>query len=185
MDPLLQRACAGDEAAWRDLIGAHQQALQRYLDRRMGARLRRGCSASDLMQEVCLRVFRALRSAPADATERTFRRWLYRHADWVLAERGHAARRHEGESVAGARGGDLPARERSTGDGEVTHRDQVAWLRALLDRLAPKYGDVVRLRLEGLSFAAIGARLGLQEATVRQRLSRVLRTLTELPPADG
>jgi DNA-directed RNA polymerase specialized sigma24 family protein len=39
----------------------------------------------------------------------------------------------------------------------------------------------VRLRLDDLSFAAIGARLGLKEATVRQRLSRVLRTLAELP----
>jgi hypothetical protein len=65
----------------------------------------------------------------ADSSDSSLRRdldGLFRHADWVLAERGHAARRHEGESVAGAPGGDLPAREGATGDGEVTHRDQVA-----------------------------------------------------------
>lgn len=181
MDPLLQRACAGDQAAWRQLVEQNSAALRRYLDRRMGTRMRRAYSASDLGQEVFTRLFQALPSAPDDATERTFRRWLYRHADWVLANRGHAARRHFGESVAGGSGGDAvdPGQQRT--DGEVTQRDQIAWARALLDRLPRKYGDVVRLRLDGLSFAEIGAALGLEEATVRQRFSRVLRTLTETP----
>jgi RNA polymerase sigma factor (sigma-70 family) len=52
-------------------------------------------------------------------------------------------------------------------------------MRSLLDRLDPKYADVVRLRLDGVSFAEIAERLGVEEATVRQRLSRVLRTLSE------
>lgn len=178
MDPILQRARDGDPAAWQTLIDQHAGLLRRYLDRRMGQRMRRAVSSADLVQEVLARMLLAMREAPADATTRTFRRWLLRHADWVLASKGLAARRHLGESVAGEmEPAALGAQQPTTGD--VTRQDQVAWLRALLDRLDPKYADVVRLRLEGASFAAIAEHLGVEEATVRQRLSRVLRTLSE------
>ena len=52
-------------------------------------------------------------------------------------------------------------------------------MRALLGRLEPKYADVVRLRLEGLAFADIAARLGTREDTARQRFARVMRVLRE------
>jgi RNA polymerase sigma factor (sigma-70 family) len=178
VDPILQHARDGDPAAWQVLVDQHSTLLRRYLDRRMGPQLRRTCSSGDLVQEVLTRMLHALRAAPADATLQTFRRWLLQHADWVLASRGHGARRHFGESVAGVIDGSLADRSPAT-TGPVTHADQVAWMRSLLDRLDPKYADVVRLRLDGVSFAEIAERLGVEEATVRQRLSRVLRTLSE------
>ncbi len=177
MDALLQRALAGDEDARRDLVQTNAAGLRRYLERRMGSRLRRTASAADLQQEVFLRVFAALPALPADATQRTFRRWLFRHANWVLANHGLAARNEVGESAAAAGAAEAHADSADTSTGDVTRADQVSWLHALLDRLEPKYREVVRMRAAGQSFAAIAARLGVEEATVRQRFSRVVRAL--------
>lgn len=179
MDDLLQRAKDGDERARTELIAAHEARLRRYLERRSGARLRRDVSGSDLLQEAFLRVFAALRAMPDDASIDTFRRWLYRHADWVLQNHGRAAARHDGESAAEPPAS-VAAEVASTG--AVTHADEVAWLRALLARLPAKYADVVRLRLEGLSFEIIGERLGIDAAAARQRFARVLQTLRERSP---
>ncbi len=180
MDPVLQRARDGDETAWQHLLAANSTLLRRYLHRRMGVRLRRSWSASDLMQEVFARMFLALRSAPEDATQRTFRRWMLQHANWVLADHGHLAQQHFGESAALAADDRAPAPSPTQTTGPVTRRDQIGWLRALLGRLDARHADVVRLRLEGASFAAIAARLGMEEDAVRQRYSRVLRALSEL-----
>jgi RNA polymerase sigma factor (sigma-70 family) len=180
MDPLLRQARAGADAAWQHLITAHDTLLRRFLLRRMGARLRRSCSVSDLVQEVFTRMFVALRSLPEDATLRTFRRWVLQHANWVLADHGHLAQRHFGESAAVAAAELAPAPRPAQTTGAVTRSDQLGWLHALLERLDQRHADVVRLRLEGLSFAAIAERLHLEEAAVRQRYSRVVRTLAEL-----
>lgn len=177
MDELLQRARDGDEAARAALVRAHERRLRRYVERRSGRHLRRDVSASDVVQDVFLRVFAALPAMPADASAETFRRWLYRHADWVLADRGNAARHHHGESAAGAGPSQAPSPAGTTGP--VTRADEVVWLRTLLARLPAKYADVVRLRLEGLAFDAIGRRLGIQEAAARQRYARVLQALRE------
>lgn len=178
---LLQRARAGDPDAWRELVAQHSARLRRYLRRRMGAHLHRACSAGDLEQEVLLRVFRGLPAAPADASVRLFRRWLYRHADWVLSSRGLAARRFQGESAGGTA---EPVEHPESETGAVTRQDQVAWLQRLIDRLAPRFAEVVRLRLEGRSFADVAQRLGIDEAAARQRFARVLHVLREAAPQD-
>lgn len=179
MDPLLQRALAGDAEAQRQLVDDNAAALRRYLDRRMGARLRRAVSAADLSQDVFARVFAAMAAMPAEATARSFRLWLFRHANFVLANHGGKAQRAVGESAVAPGDVDVPAAVGDSSTGDVTRGDQVAWLRALLDRLEPKYRDVVRLRLEGLSFGEIAAQLDLQAATARQRFARVMRVLKE------
>lgn len=180
MDALLRRALDGDEDARDELVRGHAAALRAYLDRRTGAQLARACSVSDLSQEVFVRVFRALESLPEDADGGTFRRFLFRNADWVLATRGRHARGHVGESQVSPVALDPHDRDASLSTGDVTRRDQVAWLHQLVERLEPAYADVVRLRLEGRSHAEIAEALGLKEPTVRQRLSRVTRTLEEL-----
>jgi len=175
-DELLQRAAAGDSAAQQDLVDNNAKSLRRYLDRHMGIRMQRAVSAADLSQEVFTRVFQALASMPEDATARTFRRWLYRHANWVLSNHGNRAGRHVGESVAGS-GYEHETPQAS--QGEVTLRDEVVWLQELISRLEPKYADVVRLRLQSKSFAEIAEQLQINEDTARQRHARVLRILRE------
>ncbi|MBK8101009.1 MAG: RNA polymerase sigma factor [Planctomycetes bacterium] len=172
MDPLLQQARDGDPAAWQSLVDGHRPKLQRYLIRRMGVRLRRCCSVSDLAQEVFTRMLQAIQAAPEDAAEATFQRWLFRHADWVLANRGLQARRHFGESAV-----PTSASVSSPATGPVTRQDEAAWLQRLLAHLDPAHGEVVRLRLAGATFAVIGERLGITEANARQRFSRVVREL--------
>lgn len=176
IDPILQRASDGDDQAQRELVDSNAAALRRYLDRRMGNQLRRAVSAADLSQEVFTRVFLAMSSMPDGADQRTFRRWLYRNADWVLSNHGHAARRLQGESAVIS---SYQHAQPGGTHGDVTMRDEAAWLRALLRRLEPKYADVVKLRLDGLSFADIGTRLGITEVTARQRHGRILRILQE------
>jgi RNA polymerase sigma factor (sigma-70 family) len=184
-DSWLRRAAAGEPVAQQHLYEAHGGRLRHYLRRRMGTQLARSVSVSDLAQDVFFRVFQALSAMPADAGPRLFRAWLYRHADWVLANHGVVARRRFGESAAATQPTDLPNHGRDTSTGAVTRADQIEWLRALLARLEPRYRDVVQLRLQGLEFAAIATRLGIDEAAARQRYARVVRGLREAGPNDG
>lgn len=178
-DDLLRRARGGDENAWRELVASQRAILSGYVQRHMGMHLRRSVSLSDLLQEVFLRVFSAMRAMPADATLETFRAWLFRHANWVLANHGLAAQELHGESEVAPVEREPLAAARDSSTGGVTRADQLAWMAALLERLAPPYRDVVRLRLQGLSFAAIAERLGCEEANARQRFARVVRGLRE------
>ncbi|MCR9245195.1 MAG: sigma-70 family RNA polymerase sigma factor [bacterium] len=173
---LIARARAGDPEAECELVQTNAAQLRRYLDRRMGSHMRRTVSAADLGQEIFARVFAALKTMPTGADARTFRRWLYRHADWVLSNHGNAARHWRGESAAGARS---DVAEPQPSAGAVTRGDEAAWLHALVERLPGRYADVVRLRLAGLAFAEIANRLGIREETARQRHARVLRTLRD------
>jgi len=113
------------------------------------------------------RVFRSLTRLPDGFTQDQFRGRLFKNAQWVIATHGKAAKRFLGESNAD--GGETVERAVVPPSvGTVTHADEIRWVRELADRLGPRYGDVIRLRLEGLTFEEVARRLDEKVDTVRK-----------------
>ena len=173
MDPLLEQAARNEGDARDQLVRQFSDRLRLFIERDLGARVRREVSGSDLVQDVFLEVFRSLHSMPEGSTLETFWGRLRRNASWIIARR--AKRSADFGNVQRA---DPAAEEETTG--EVTRGDELRMLRELIARLDPKYGDVVRLRLEGKRFAEIGTQLHEREDTVRKRFERAYAALERL-----
>ena len=177
---LIERARAGDSQARGELYVHFEGTLRSYLDRKTGAKLARAVSLSDLCQETFLGALDALRVLPSGATLDDFRGILLRHALWTVGKQVEKHRAFRGESVLGEAVPDarVPASEPSEGD--VTRRDEAGWLAELVERLEAEQAAVVRLRLDGRSFAEIAAELSIREGTARQRYLRGSRALREM-----
>jgi RNA polymerase sigma-70 factor (ECF subfamily) len=132
--------------------------------------------AEDLAQDVFLSVFRGLEGFKGEAQ---FTTWLYRIAwnrcaDWLRRNRKPGRREmrlEEADDVADGRAD--PAAEALGKD--ARHR-----LRQEIDGLEEHYRSVVELScIQGLSYAQVGAALGLPVKTVETRLYRARRLLRE------
>lgn len=174
MDVLLEAARAGDPAARDRLAALVAPELRGFTDRHMGARLKRHLSISDVCQDVIVQALDALPALRPEATLDDFRRVLFQRARWLLLDRGRGAQRHAGESVAPD--ADSP-QEQGTRTGLVTRGDELRHLRALVERLDPRYGDVIALRIEGRRFAEIAVAQNDTESNVRKRYQRAVAAL--------
>lgn len=184
---LLRRARVGSPEAVEELVKRCSPSLEAYLRRRAGARLQRFTSIADLRQEVLLRGVDALRLLPDDATLEDFQALLQRHAQWALGGAARRVQRIDGESVA--HGGDAagpPAPTRSEGD--VTRQDERRWLEQQIAELEEPLAAVVRLRLQGRTFAEMADELGVGEDAARKRYLRaslLLRRRSGEPGSPG
>ena len=171
LEETLQRAAAGDEAAWRDIVEA-------YTPRVFGL-IRAQCGNVDLAEEItqstfCTIVERIGRYAEVGR----FESWLFRIATNRLRDEMRRRRRHanpvETETLVGLAGtGDEPE---VAGTGP---QDLVA-LQGALARLSESDRQVIHLRhFTGLSFAAIAEILGEPLGTVLARQHRALKKLRQ------
>ena len=177
---LIEVARRGDRSAQDRLIQRCAPSLENYLGRQMGAGLRRYASVSDLGQEVLLRAIHVMDRLPEDASFADFERLLRRQARWLATDHARAARNFAGESAA-----EVPLDEardpRSVESrGSVTNSDEAVWFAGLVDRLDPDLAEVVRLRLDGLSFAEIASRTGIELNAARKRYLRAAGRLRRL-----
>lgn len=180
MDPLLERARAGDRGAWNELAAATASDLRAYLDRSMGERLRRTIALEDLCQDALMQALDAIPALRPDATLEDFRRLLLKNARWIVLDRGRRGGRFAGESVSPVEPGrveaDPPPESRG---GAVTHADELRFLRAMIERLDPRYGRILARRMAGAGFAEIALELGETEANVRKRFQRAVTSLKQ------
>jgi RNA polymerase sigma-70 factor, ECF subfamily len=169
---IIGRVRAGDTGAFAELVRRHQDRVYGMALRATG----RPEDAEDLAQEVFLSVFRGLEGFKGDAK---FTTWLYRIAwnrcaDWLRRNRKPGRRTtqlEEAESLVDAAAD--PA-------AEAVGRDEHLRLRQALDGLEEHYRSVVELScIQGLSYAEVGAALGLPVKTVETRLYRARRLLRE------
>ena len=148
-----------------------------------GPAIRRLCAAymaspgdrEDLAQEIALALWTALPRFRGAASERT---WLYRIAHNVALTYVHKNRRHArpldfGEGVLET----LPA----AGDveGQAARAEQQRRLLAAVSRLPPADRRLVLRYLEGLTGAEMALVLGISEANVATRLSRLRKELVQ------
>ena len=164
---LVVRCQAGDEAAYRELVGRFSPRLRYFLRKQCP----RGDRADDLVQEVWLDVFRQL---PRLQDAAAFTAWLYQIARGKalleLRQNGRVPPMgHDVESIA------APEEDRtfSPEDAQRIH--------ALLDRLSGEHREVLLLRfLEELDYEEIGNVVGCPVGTVRSRIHYAKQALSRL-----
>jgi len=193
-EALVAELCSGSERAFAELIAQYHQPLYSLIARS----LQDPADASDITQEVFIKVFRNIRSFHGDSSLRTWlyrialheasnqRRWWSRHKRQEIAMEApywsHSC--EEGESDAPSLGATLADAGCSPFDfaaqEEVRERVEAA-----LRQVPEAFRTVVVLReIEGFTYEEIAEILRVNLGTVKSRLTRgraVLRTL--LAPA--
>jgi RNA polymerase sigma-70 factor (ECF subfamily) len=175
-EALAARAAAGDEAAFEEIVTRYHARVFRLASRLTG----NDADAADVMQDTFLRAYRGLASFRGASR---FGTWLYRIAtNAALAHRRARARRpseslepylprFDGNGAHAATPAELQVAARAE---EVLDRRLLAEkARAGIERLPELYREAFVLRdLEELKTAEVADVLGLDPATVRQRVHR-------------
>lgn len=180
---LLDRLHAGDPGALPQLVERHLAFVRACVRRRMGPALHAQDETQDLVQDALVDVLRdaprlhlsdedAFRRLLARVVENTLRdryRWLHRDRRAPAREQGRA------DSVLELDG---PVRQVTRPSQHAAAGEEQAWVRLAVEFLDPADREVIWLReWEGLSFPAIGQRLGVAEEAARKRFERALPRL--------
>ena len=175
-ESLAERAAAGDDSAFEELVIRHQSRVFRLACRLLG----NPGEAPDVLQETFLQVHRNL---PGFRGESRFSTWLYRIATNAALMQRRARARRPAESLetylprfdAGGTHLGTPAELQVAAHAEelLDRRLLAEKARAGLERLPEAYRAPFVLRdLEELATAEVAQVLGLEPATVRQRVHR-------------
>lgn len=174
---LVDRARQGDLHALDQLIRRHQPEVARLLWRFA----RRHADLDDLVQEVFLRVVRAL---PRWQPRQPFAHWLRRVT--VNVGRDHCRReavrlRWLAEPAAQSSDDPRPAPEAADPSADPAARTAAGEAKELLSRLPPDDRTLLTLHhLEGWDFATIGRHLGWSAPVTKLRAFRARRRLRSL-----
>jgi RNA polymerase sigma-70 factor (ECF subfamily) len=170
---LVRRAVRGDEYAFAELVGAHEETAFRLAYLITG----NAVEAEDACQEAIVKAWRALGRF---RTSRPLRPWLLRIVANEARNRRRAAGRRAGLAASAAFG-------RHSGDAAPSPEELAVAAdesRRLLEELA-QLPDQARLVLScrfllGLSERETAAALGVRPGTVKSRTARALAALREL-----
>ncbi len=177
---LIEALREGAEAAYEELLSRFQQPVYtlalRLLDDTAGA--------SDVVQEVFLKVFRNIGNFRSQSTLKT---WIYR----ITVNEAHNARRwffrHRRKEVELDSSPEesrnwkeiIPDRSRTPFD-EAVDREQHVMIEAALQRINPIFREAVILRdITDMSYEEIAEILGVSLGTVKSRILRGREALRE------
>lgn len=167
---LIERARAGDRAAFGELVQIHRDAVYRFAARWLAD----PDLALDVAQDVFVRAFKGLKNYRGDGR---FRTWLF---SITLNAARSVARRHkrrgEIQLEAIAQFPDL----RTPPDAKAARAEAFARAAAELATLPEKQRGAVTLRVyEGLSFKEIGEIIGCSEGSARVNYHHGIQRLRE------
>jgi RNA polymerase sigma-70 factor, ECF subfamily len=189
-DPLVQRLRRGDADALAEFVEAHRARLLAYIDRSVGAALRRKVEPQDLLQETVIAALRAL--SQADLAERDPFGWLCQvaeqriidaHRRFFGAQKRAADREVPLDAGADGRGGliDLLVASMTTPSQALSRDHKQRRLQEAVAGLPPEGREALRLRYaEDLPTKEIARRLGKTDGAVRVLLTRTLGKLQRL-----
>jgi RNA polymerase sigma-70 factor (ECF subfamily) len=179
-DALARRAAEGDEAAFAGLVELYQRAAFNFAYRLLGSY----DDAADAAQQGFVQLYLSL---PSLDLSRPIRPWLFRAVrnrciDMLRQRRTVSLSTDDAADQAGSSGatadqvadpGPLPE--------ELAERaDLQQLLAAAIARLPPRYREVVALRYTtDLTFAEMGAALGVPENTAKIHFHRAKRALRQ------
>jgi len=174
-ETLAARAAAGDDRAFEEIVARYERRVFR-----LACRLTSETDAPDVLQNTFLQVYRHL---PSFRGESRFATWLYRIATNVALMLRRARTRKPAESLDAfmprfdehGMHADLPAQLQvaSRADELIDRQAMVEKARAGIARLPDAYRDAFVLRdLEEMSTTDVAQVLGVEPATVRQRVHR-------------
>jgi RNA polymerase sigma-70 factor (ECF subfamily) len=172
---LAARAAAGDDSAFETIVSRYQARIYR-----LACRLTSDTDAPDILQETFLQVYRHL---PSFRGESQFGTWVYRIAsNAALMHRRAQARRPATSLEAFLPQFDAHGMHATTATElqVASHADELLdrqllaeKAREVIARLPDVYRDAFVLRdLEEMSTADVARTLGIEPATVRQRVHR-------------
>ena len=164
---LMLRGQAGDTAAWRELLSVLGGRFRTYFARRMDAG---SPDVEDLVQETLMAVHR--RHMTYDPSQ-PFTAWAHAVARYKLIDhwRRNRVRKHVPiDDVADWLSDD------STAEEGAVRADLDKVLSVLPDRQRKLVRDV---KIEGLSLAEAGARMGVSEGAAKVALHRAMKMLTQ------
>lgn len=173
---VIERVRAGDTDAFEALVTAYQKQIYNLTLRYVSSPE----DAADLTQESFLRAFRSLESFRGDSR---FSVWMYRLTTNVCIDFLRSRGRGTASSLTVENDDEeleeleLPD-QRFDPQKELERRELRRAVQAGLESLSEDAREIVILReLEGLSYAEIGERLGLEAGTVKSRLFRARKAL--------
>ena len=160
---LIVLARKGDQGAYGVLVRRHQDRIYRHLLNLTGSRE----EALELAQDVFIKAWQALPTWQPDAQ---FHTWLYRIASNAALD--VLRRRKVVRFVPLDDDYDAPA-DQPGPEAQLQARQGLRRLDAALARLLPEQREIVLLReVEGLSYDELATTLGIDQGTVKSRLSR-------------
>ncbi|WP_395399890.1 RNA polymerase sigma factor RpoE [Pseudoduganella sp. UC29_106] len=186
---LVERARAGERAAFDLLVAKYQRRLMRLLARLLND----PAEAEDVVQETFIKAYRALRHFRGDAA---FYTWLYRIGintakNALLMRKRLAASSPVEPAVIKPDGGGEEERLRdiNTPESMLASKQIAQTVNAAMDALPIDLRTAIALReIEGLSYEEIAQIMGCPIGTVRSRIfrareaiARKLRPLLDLP----
>lgn len=163
---LLEGLRKGDEACFEEIFLRHRDKVHAVLFRLLGERE----EAEDLTQEVFLRLYRR---PVAGGQEANLAGWLYR----VAINAGYNALRGRKRGKSREERADWTGPGAAFGDPpeQVLIAEERAKVRAILMEMGERARSCLLLRHAGLSYAEIGATLGIARASVGTVLARAER----------
>jgi RNA polymerase sigma-70 factor (ECF subfamily) len=194
-EAIVARLRAGDSNALAEFINSRRPQLMAFIDRRLGAALRRKVEPDDLFQEVSTEAVRSLREI--DLTERDPFNWLCQVAERRIIDSHRrffgSQKRDAGREVSlNAGGGGSTSTSRPglinllvasmTSASQAFSRDQKQMrLLAALEKLPEEHREALRLRyIDGLPSKEIAEKLGKTDGAVRVMLTRSLAKLQQI-----
>ena len=176
LDPLLERAAAGDTAAREELLTHFEERLKRMLRVRMDRRLAARIDPSDVVQEAYMEAWQKL--STFDPRYRFFS-WIYKITVNECLNLINRRRRTEPLDPEV----ELPSREDTSS--RLRAREASERVQKALLRLSPRHREVVILRhfLE-MSYGEIAEMLAIPQKTVKSRLYEARQRLVQLLPEN-
>jgi len=177
----LAAARAGDAAALEAVLSLTEERLRRYVDRRLGAKLRVSLRRSDILQNAYLSMLAGLASFSGSTIDE-FVAWVSQiiEHDIQRQHRWFGAKKRRPPSGTSHRNAlarillDPPP----TPSAEVSRGEERAAMAAALARLDPDHARILELTVfEGLSHKEVADRLGRSEGACRMLLLRARAAL--------
>jgi len=179
-DELITGLCHGDDNAYEILIQRYQQPVYNLICRLLND----PSDASDIVQEVFLKIFRNIGSFRHGSSLKT---WIYRIAVNEAYNHRRWFSRHQRQEVAFGPDDSGPAHADSFADpgrspfDEAAGRETRALVEAALEKLNPKFRAAVVLRdIEDLSYDEIAVVLEVSLGTVKSRILRGREALRKI-----
>ncbi len=170
---LAEGLCAGQESAYEALILRFEQPVYGLVSRLLA----NPADASDVVQEVFLKVFRKVNGFRLESSLKT---WIYRiavnearnHQRWFMRHRGKEVELEPAlKDHAGVQDW-VPDPGRNPYEQTLDHETE-ALLESALEKVSPNYRAALILReMEGLSYEEIADILGISLGTVKSRILR-------------
>lgn len=187
-EPLVEKIRTGDAAALADFLNLVRPQLLAFIDRQLGAALRRKIEAEDIFQEVSADAVRSL--GDVDLADRDPFSWLCQVADRRIKDAARffdAKKRDSAREVPlGTPGGstgqagliNLLVASMTTPSQAFSRNARELRLLEALGKLPDEQREALRLRyVENLPTKEIADQIGKTDAAVRVMLSRSLKRL--------